>query len=39
MKKYEEPKLEVEVFDVEDIITASGGSGGSGGLELPDQPL
>lgn len=32
MKKYEEPRLEVEVFNVEDIITDSG-------LELPDQPL
>ena len=32
MKQYEEPKLEVLSFELEDIITTSG-------LELPDQPL
>ena len=35
MKRYEEPKLEVERFEMEDVITTSG----SNDLELPDQPL
>ena len=35
MKQYEEPALEVQTFEMEDIMTTSGGND----LELPDQPL
>ena len=31
MKKYEEPKLEVETFSIEDIITES--------IEMPDNDI
>ena len=33
MKKYEEPKLEVETYSVEDVIT------NSNGIETPDENL
>ena len=35
MRQYEAPKLEVERFEIEDVITTSGDNG----LDLPDQPL
>ena len=37
MKQYEEPRLEVQTFELEDIMTTSGGNGND--LELPDQPI
>lgn len=35
MKTYEMPEVEIEVFEVEDIITTSGGNG----LDQYDTPI
>ena len=35
MKKYEEPIIEIEYFDQEDVITTSGGGGDD--FELPER--
>lgn len=36
MKKFQTPAIQVEQFDVEDIMTASNPSGGNG-PEMPDD--
>lgn len=36
MKKFEAPELEIQVFEVMDVITTSGGTAG---LELPGKDL
>lgn len=38
MKTFEEPKMEVQRFQVEDIITTSGVSPKEG-IELPDEAI
>ena len=35
MKKYEQPEIRIEAFEVEDVITASG----DGGNETPFAPI
>lgn len=39
MKKYEEPKLEIQTFDLEDVITDSIGDGSGDGVDLPHEPV
>ena len=40
MKKFEAPRMEVEIFEIEDILTTSGNPVDTAEyLELPDEPF
>ena len=39
MKNYELPELQILAFEIEDVITTSGGNGETEATEDPDAPV